>query len=182
MILTVKLKWSNHPKVKTTSKTPLQEKFAPTPCHIPNLECTPIHAHDKDDVMTLLASNYPSLLPEVRERTFEAICDRRNFMLQGYKFQYTSQESESEGLAYLSFSYSTEVGGLCVHVELLANNEDTLVSFAPLFFEWLHASYPKARRFSFHLDLDYTEAEDDYGQFGYSATDDLTMVRDVTLP
>lgn len=180
----LKVEWTNHlNRPKKSKRTPLEEKFAPHPTKIPLLESKPLTYNDSTLLELFLKETASDeISSDAQERCVEAICDTSNFMIRGFKFRYfTSQDNTVSkfGLAILTFSYSDIVGGLCVHLEGRACSEPNFTTFEPLLFQWLHASYPNARRFSFTVEPDCEEHK--FSRYGYHEADDKIMVLDVTL-
>ena len=84
------------------------------------------------------------------------------------------------GYALLSFSYSTEAGGLVILLEDLYISESCRgKGLGHKFMQFIEQEYPTAKRFRLEVVRDNKKAIDLYSKFGYKQLDYMQMIKDI---
>ena len=84
------------------------------------------------------------------------------------------------GFALLSFTHSTEVGGLVVLLEELYVNETYRgKGLGSKLLKFIECEYPEAKRFRLEVTRNNARAIDLYGKLGYKQLDYVQMVKDM---
>ena len=142
----------------------------------------PMTSDDKNEVLAMMRVFFDSPVvlhntsDTALERAFDD-CTGQCPHISGYVLE---NNGEAAGYAMISFSYTTEYGGICIWLEdLYLKPQFRRQGFAGELFRRIETDHPEAVRFKLEIEEDNTGAAECYRRNGYSLSGYRIMTKEM---